>query len=108
MPNPLTPATLKFLRELVDDMLLVTEHEIYAAMRSYATTIHQMVEGAGAVPLAGAMRMREALDGACVGLIVTGGNVEAHTLGQALSGRYETYTPQAMPMYPMESLDYGY
>ncbi len=100
--------TLSIMRGLLDDMLLVSEAEIFAAMRTYATTVHQMVEGAGAVPLAGAMQMRDELAGACVGLVVTGGNVEAHTLGQALSGHYTTVAPQAMPMYPLDSLDYGY
>ena len=100
--------TLSFMREMLHDMLLVSEAEIFAAIRTYATTVHQMVEGAGAVPLAGAMQMCDKLAGANVGLVVSGGNVEAHTLGQALSGDYTTVPPQAMPMYPLDSLDYGY
>ncbi|NND60806.1 MAG: threonine/serine dehydratase [Gammaproteobacteria bacterium] len=99
--------TLAFMREYVDDMLLVSEEEIFRAMRLYASTLHQMVEGAGAVPLAGATQMADELEGANVGLIVTGGNVEAATMMSALSGRYETVPPQAMPMYPLSSIDYG-
>ena len=100
--------TLSIMRELLHDFLLVSEAEIFAAIRTYATTVHQMAEGAGAVPLAGAMKMRDELAGACVGLVVSGGNIEAHTLGQALSGDYTTVPPQAMAMYPLDSLDYGY
>lgn len=100
--------TLAFLRELVDDMLLVSEADIFEAMRLYAATVHQMVEGAGAVPLAGAQLMRETIAGSNVGLVITGGNVEAHTLSAALSGNFETYAPPVMPMYPLASIEYGY
>lgn len=100
--------TLNFMRALLDDMLLVSEEEIFHAMRLYASTIHQMAEGAGAVPLAGALKMRDELAGATVGLVITGGNVEAHTLSGALTGNFHAHSPQAMPMFPLDSLDYGY
>lgn len=99
--------TLAFLREYLDDMLLVSEHQIYDAMRMYASTLHQMVEGAGAVPLAGACLMRDEIAGARVGLVVTGGNVEAETMAAALTGNYTTFAPEAMPMFPLASIDYG-
>ena len=100
--------TLAFMREFVDDMLLVSEAQIFEAMRIYASTVHQMVEGAGAVPLAGALSMGEEIRDARIGLVITGGNVEAHTLTAALTGCYEPYRPQAMPMYPLDQLEYGY
>jgi len=69
--------------------------------------VHQMAEGAGAVSLAGAMQMRESLDGLEIGLVLTGGNIESHTLVEALAGGMPHYRPQAMPMYPISELDYG-
>ncbi|MDH3767837.1 MAG: threonine/serine dehydratase, partial [Gammaproteobacteria bacterium] len=83
--------TMGIMRSLVDDMLLVSEEEIYAAIRCYAATVHQMAEGAGAVSLAGAMQMREDLVGQRVGLVLTGGNIEAHTLIDALSERAPSF-----------------
>ncbi|MBT8136716.1 MAG: threonine dehydratase [Gammaproteobacteria bacterium] len=100
-------STMDVMRELLDDMLLVSEDEIYAAIRCYAATVHQMAEGAGAVPLAGAMQLRTELAGHHVGLVLTGGNIESHTLIEALNGGLPVYRPQAMPMYPIAELDYG-
>lgn len=99
--------TMRIMRNLVDDMLLVSEEEIYAAIRCYASTVHQMAEGAGAVALAGALQVRDALAGQHVGLVLTGGNIEAATLIDALSGKLPPYRPQAMPMFPIGNLEYG-
>lgn len=100
--------TLSFIRPLVDDMLLVSEAEICAAIRTYASTIHQMAEGAAAAPLAGAMQLRERFAGGHVGLMLTGGNISPDTLARVIAGKESTFVPQAMPMYPIDSLDYGY
>ncbi len=99
--------TMDIMRELVDDMLLVSEAEIYEAIRTYANTVHQMAEGAGAVALAGVLQQREELGASRVGVVLTGGNIESHTLVDALNGGQPRFLPQAMPMYPMSSLDYG-
>ncbi|NNF67380.1 MAG: threonine/serine dehydratase [Gammaproteobacteria bacterium] len=100
--------TMNMMRSLVDEMLLVSEEEIYAAIRCYAGTVHQMAEGAGAVPLAGAMQIRESLAGQNIGMVLTGGNIEAHTLINALTDSTPAFRPQAMPMFPIGELDYGY
>lgn len=99
--------TMQMMRSLLDDMLLVSEAEIYAGIRCYASTVHQMAEGAGAVPLAGAMQMRDELAGQRVGLVLTGGNIESTTLIDALTEKMPAYRPQAMPMYPIGELNYG-
>jgi threonine dehydratase len=52
------------------------EAEIAAAMRAYFDDTHQLVEGAGAAPLAALLREGPALAGRRVGLIATGGNIE--------------------------------
>ncbi len=100
--------TLSILRPLVDDMLLVSEDEICDAIRTYASTIHQMAEGAGAAPLAGAMQIRDRFAGKHVGLMLTGGNISPATLARVIAGEAPAFVPQAMPMYPIDSLEYGY
>ncbi len=100
--------TLNVMRELLAGMLLVSEEEIQDAIRCYANTIHQMAEGGAAAALAGAMKMRSEFRGQRIGVVLTGGNIETETLLHALSGRQPMHIPQAMPMYPIDDLSYGY
>src|SRR5262249_47933615 len=53
----------------------VSEDEIAAAMRAYFSDIHSVAEGAGAAPLAAALKDKERKPGK-VGLILSGGNVD--------------------------------
>jgi threonine dehydratase len=100
--------TLRVLRDLLHGMILVSEEAIQDAIRCYAATIHHMAEGAAAAPLAAAMSMRDELAGQRVGLVLTGGNIDSETLVHALGGGVPRHFPQAMPMYPIEELFYGY
>lgn len=100
--------TLNVLRDLLEGMVLVSEEAIQEAIRCYASTIHHMAEGAAAAPLAAAMAMRSELAGKRVGLVLTGGNIDTETLMHALSGAPPRHVPQAMPMFPIGELSYGY
>lgn len=64
----------------------VSDEEIRSAMRLYFTAIHQVAEGAGAAPLAAAMKDRAANRGRKVGLILSGGNVDRSLYASVLSG----------------------
>lgn len=99
--------TLSIMRRLVDDMLLVSEAEICAAIRTYASTIHQMAEGAGAVPLAGALQVADRFAGKRIGLMLTGGNISTDMLARVIAGEAPAYSSPAMPMYFVNSLEYG-
>jgi threonine dehydratase len=44
------------------------------------------VEGAGAVGLAGVMKLREELRGKQVGIFLSGGNIDAATLRKVMEG----------------------
>ena len=55
---------------------LVTDDEIAAAIRIYWTDTHNLAEGAGAAPLAAALRERARLAGRKVGLVLSGGNID--------------------------------
>ncbi len=64
----------------------VSEHGIRAAMRHYFTDCHQVAEGAAALPLAAALLPdeREANRGRRVGLVLSGGNVDAELFASVL------------------------
>jgi threonine dehydratase len=98
--------TLSMMQAL-DDFVLVSEEEICAAIRCYAQTIHHLVEGGGAAPLAAALKMKDRLSGKRVGLILTGSNIDQASLLVALRTDAERHTPHAVPNFPMASLDYG-
>ncbi|MFC7213975.1 threonine ammonia-lyase [Saliphagus sp. GCM10025334] len=69
--------TFAMAREVVDDVVSVTDREIAAAVTLLAERAKTVVEGAGATPLAAAISTETAVDleGAHVGVIVSGGNV---------------------------------
>lgn len=85
--------TLEIVRNAVDDLLLVDEGDIEEAMLLLLEIEKTVVEGAGAVGLAGLMKNRERFAGRNVGLILCGGNIDPLTLadiierGMVRSGR---------------------
>jgi threonine dehydratase len=100
--------TLGVMRALLDGMVLVSEREMQGAIRAYAETLHQMAEGAAAAALAAAMRHGRSFAGQRVGVVLTGGNIDAATLMSALAGDLPQHQPQAMPYFPIGELSYGY
>ncbi|MCD6074834.1 MAG: Threonine ammonia-lyase [Rhodospirillales bacterium] len=70
--------------EHVSDVMLVTEDEIERAMLAYVRDQKIVVEGAGAAPLAAALKQPERYQDRRVGLIVSGGNVDARLLSSIL------------------------
>jgi threonine dehydratase len=71
---------LRVLREQLDDFILVSENEIREAIRIYVERAHTIAEGAGAAPLAAALKVKERLKGKKVGLVLSGGNLTAEML----------------------------
>ncbi|USZ71013.1 threonine ammonia-lyase [Natronosalvus halobius] len=69
--------TFAIAREVVDDVVSVTDREIAAAVTLLAERAKTVVESAGATPLAAALSDEASLDleGVHVGVIVSGGNV---------------------------------
>ncbi len=67
--------TNQVLWSLLDDFILAGDEEINDAVRILARDLKQIVEGAGAASLAGAIKLREALRGKRVLGIVSGGNI---------------------------------
>jgi threonine dehydratase len=64
----------RILWESLDDFVLVSDDEIRAAQALMIEATRNLVEAAGAAPLAAALRLREELAGKQVALILSGGN----------------------------------
>ncbi|MCB2038617.1 MAG: hypothetical protein KDF56_17160, partial [Ottowia sp.] len=58
--------------------------EVAAAMRALYADTHNLAEGAGAAALAAALQERATLRGRCVGLALTGANVDAGVFAEIL------------------------
>ena len=76
--------TSGIINHIVDDILLVPERDIEAAISLLVRAEKTVVEGAGAVGLAALMAFPERLKGRSVGLILTGGNIDTHLLANVL------------------------
>ena len=76
----------KIMKARMDDMVLVSDEELKQAIRFYLDTIHQLAEGAGAAPLAAALKLKERLAGKKVALVISGGNITLETLKGILNG----------------------
>ncbi len=79
------PFTQRILRTCLDDVVLVSESEIRAAIRLYLDTMHQLAEGAGAASLAAAVQLAGKLAGRRVALVLSGGNIDGTTLRSVLA-----------------------
>ena len=67
--------------------MLVSDDEIRSAIVAMIATTRNLVEAAGAAPLAAALRLRERLAGKRVALICSGGNISPAQLGEVLVTR---------------------
>jgi threonine dehydratase len=64
----------------------LAEGEIADAIRFFHTDTHNMAEGAGAAPLAAALKERDANRGKSVGVILCGGNIDLDVYRTIVSG----------------------
>jgi len=77
--------TFDTLREGLAGFVAVSEAELAEAVRVLLRITHNLVEGAGAAGLAGLLRLRERLAGREVGIVISGGNIDAVTLRRVLA-----------------------
>ena len=78
------PQALAVLAEGLDHVVQVSDAEVAAAMRALYADTHNLAEGAGAAALAAALQERATLRGRCVGLALTGANVDAGVFAEIL------------------------
>lgn len=79
-------AALEAIRKGVSRVITVPEAAIFEAMGHYFSDCHQVAEGAGAIPLAAALSDEECgrNSGKRIGLVLSGGNVDAAIYRQVL------------------------
>lgn len=80
-PGALTRA---IVGELVDDLVIVSEQRIEEAIALYIEIEKSVVEGAGAAALAAVLQYPEMFRGRTVGVIASGGNIDARVLTSVL------------------------
>ena len=78
--------TFPALLEGLAGFITVTDAQIGDALRALLRTTHSLVEGAGAAGLAGLKALAPTLAGQRVGIIISGGNIDAQTLSSVLTG----------------------
>jgi threonine dehydratase len=74
----------RILWQMLDDFVLVSDDEIRGAQTLLIETTRNLIEAAGAAPLAAALRLRDELGGKRVALIASGGNVSLEQLRDLL------------------------
>ena len=75
----------RILIDLLDDFVLVSDEELYRAMRLLLVVGHQVAEGAGAAATAAAWKLRDQLRGKTVALWISGANATAESIQRALA-----------------------
>jgi len=82
-PNP---AAMEVIWANVARIVAVDEAEIECAMRALHQDTHNLAEGAAAAALAGALKEKERNRGKRIGMVLTGGNVDAGVFARVLAG----------------------
>ena len=94
--------TFELCRELIDEIVLVEEEEIAAAMRALMRERRLVVEGSAAVAVAAYRRLRDALGDATAAMVLCGGNLGLGTLRRIL--RSDTPAGSSAPGAPSAAL----
>ena len=72
------------LWDLLDDFVLVSDEDIFHAISLMIEKTHNLPEGAGAAPLAAALKMKTRLSQKNVALVLSGGNLSKKKLRRAM------------------------
>jgi threonine dehydratase len=80
------PFATEILQDVVDEFVLLSDIELRRSIRLMFEATHNVAEGAGAAALAGLMRDFARYRNRRVALVLSGGNITADNLAQALIG----------------------
>ncbi|MGE0211914.1 MAG: threonine dehydratase [Parvibaculaceae bacterium] len=80
------PAAVDLINAGADRIVEVAEDEVAEAMRLLYGTTHNVAEGAGAAALAALMQERAVMKGKRVGVVLSGGNIDAGKFATVLQG----------------------
>ena len=75
----------EFILQGVTRIVRVTDDETEAAMRAYFSDTHNVAEGAAGAALAAILRERREIAGKRIGVVFSGGNVDAATFARVLA-----------------------
>jgi threonine dehydratase len=78
-------AALAIIMKGAARIVTVSEAEIRRAMRILFTDTHNIAEGAGAAPLAAALKERDRLNGKQVAIVQSGGNIDRRLFAEVLA-----------------------
>jgi threonine dehydratase len=81
-PNP---EALEHILAGAERIIRVTDEEVAAAMRAYFSDTHNVAEGAAGAGLAAILQERAAVAGQRIGVVFTGGNVDAAVFARVLA-----------------------
>ncbi|MGH8056467.1 MAG: threonine ammonia-lyase, partial [Candidatus Entotheonellia bacterium] len=76
---------LSIMRDLIDDIVLVSEEELHRAIVLLLEKAHTVAEGAGAASTAAAIKLKESLHGQTVACVLSGGNLPLVVLQRILA-----------------------
>ena len=71
------PHAVEIINRHAERVVTVSDAEIEAAIRAFYKDTHNVVEGAGAAPLAALIKEKEAMAGKKTAVMVSGGNIDA-------------------------------
>ncbi|KRC03280.1 threo-3-hydroxy-L-aspartate ammonia-lyase [Duganella sp. Root198D2] len=77
--------TFPIIKRDVDDILTVSDAELVDAMRFFASRMKIVVEPTGCLGFAAARKMKEALRGKRVGVLISGGNIDIERFAALLA-----------------------
>jgi threonine dehydratase len=77
--------TWEYIRDLVDDVVTVSESELRAALRGLVGEEHLIAEGAGVAAIAAVASRRVSFQGRRVAVVVSGANIDVTTLTEAIT-----------------------
>ncbi len=77
--------TWEYMRDLVDEVVTVSEDDLRSAMRGLASEDHLIAEGAGAAAVAAVAGRRVAVNQDRVAIVVSGANIDTGKLVEVLT-----------------------
>ena len=80
---------LRIMQGRIDDIILVSDHDMINAVRLLLEAIGQVAEPSGAASTAAALAIRKRLEGKVVVLMLTGGNIQSELLKKIITGEIE-------------------
>ncbi len=80
-----SPEALAIMTGNLAGIVRVSDAEVLAAIGHYFSDTHNVAEGAGAAPLAAALQDAQCNRGKCIGVVLSGGNINSELYQRALA-----------------------